>query len=97
MWQNETFTWKKETRDKYGTIGSTVSETFKGYNEYKSELYTSGDKFGTTELCKGRIHTRSILNFDINDLVTVDGHDYTIKDLNKFSAPGLNFQVIFYA
>jgi len=96
MWENESFTWKSETRDKYGTISGTSSTTFKGYNEYRSELYTSGDKFGTTEMCKGRIHTKSTLSFDINDLVTVDGSDFTIKDLAKFSVPGLAFQVVFY-
>lgn len=96
MFENESFTWKSETRDKYGTITTTTSTAFSGYNEYKSELYTSGDKLGTSELCKGRIHTRSTLNFDINDLVTVDNHDYTIKDLAKYSVPGFEFQVIFY-
>jgi hypothetical protein len=96
MWHNESFTWKKETRDKYGTISSTASTTFYGYNEYGEELYTSGDKIGTSEMSKGRIHTRSTLSFDINDLVTVDGVDYTIKDLKRYSIPGMSFQVIYY-
>ena len=96
MWTLTTFTWKSETRDKYGTVTTTTPTDFEGYNEYKTELYTSGDKFGTTELCKGRIHTQSTLAFDINDLVTVDGQEYTIKDLAKYSVPGMAFQVIFY-
>ena len=96
MWHNESFIWKAETRDKYGTVSVTTSTPFDGYNEYKSQLYIAGSKIGTVELAKGCIHTKSILSFDINDLVTVDGSDYTIKDLAKFSVPGLTFQVIFY-
>ena len=89
--QRETFIYYSETKDKYGTITSTSGTTYDAYIEREKTFSADG-----SVVSKGKIFTTSSLDFKLDMKVVIDGIDYFINTIDKYTFPGYEYKVLEY-